>query len=208
MKKFKWLLCILVIPSFVNAGLLVEPYVGYSISENEWKVASIPVISEYNHAIIGGRLGYSVLGFSLGVTADMSLADFEVEQVSPASVGPYDEWSKTDLGAFVGYSFPILLRVYGAYYFSSSLEKTKDNDGDAENDVGDEWKGGGYAIGLGFTGLPIVALNLEYRKVTYDEQLNKPAGTTTTFPITASGVTYSEVEESSIILTLSAPFDF
>lgn len=68
-----------------------------------------------------------------------------------------------ELGAFLGYKFPILFRIYGGYIFLA--------DGISRiNSTGFELNNGkGLKVGLGFTLLPFIDINLEYRRMTYDE---------------------------------------
>jgi hypothetical protein len=69
----------------------------------------------------------------------------------------------SEFGGFVGYEFPILFRVYAGYVFSG----TGTLSGDTEDY---NLKGGtGPKVGLGFTLLPLLDLNIEYRSITYKE---------------------------------------
>ena len=73
------------------------------------------------------------------------------------------------MGAFVGFEFPILLRVFGTYYFSDEQETDSTNLTTVSQKSS---KGSGIALGAGYTGLPFLALNVEYRSFNHDESTN------------------------------------
>jgi hypothetical protein len=91
-----------------------------------------------------------------------------------------DSWDKT--AAFVAFK-PIVipLRVYGRYFIDAGLA-----DSSSEDDSG-------YGVGVGFTGLPFISINLDYNKYNNDVTVGS---TTTSF------------DASEIMLTLSLTFDF
>ena len=71
-----------------------------------------------------------------------------------------------------------------------------------------EIEGKGYALGAGFTGLPFVAVNLEYRAITYDK-IKQRNGTTVTLPYSIAGTAVmNEIEAKDIVLSVSLPLDF
>lgn len=137
-----------------KAGVLIEPVLGYSFKTFE---ADGPDTSEEKGSGVsfGGRLGYQNLGFQLGLDylrSNISMDDNDFKEDLITS-----EW-----GAFVGFEFPVLLRVYAGYIFSANAE--------TEFAGGEKVKlqdGTGMKFGLGFTGLPFVDINFEYRKGTY-----------------------------------------
>ena len=71
------------------------------------------------------------------------------------------DYDLTQMGVFVGYELPILLRVWATYYF--------DVNWDLEGSTSRELTT--IALGVGFTGLPFVSLNAEYRLNTFDNKL-------------------------------------
>ena len=96
------------------------------------------------------------------------------------------EWA-----AFVGYEFPVFLRVYAGYIFSGTGEY---KDG-SKNKV-ELSEGFGSKFGVGFTGLPLVDINLEYRMGKFDK-------------FEVAGVEgNTEFKYSSILLALSVPLTF
>lgn len=139
-----------------RADLLIEPVVGYNFNA----VADFEDGERYSGGTgpsYGGRLGYQNLGLQLGVDylkSSLDMDDNDFDKNIEAS-----EW-----GAFVGFKFPILLRVYAGYIFSAT--------GDTEDSANNKYefsKGSGYKAGIGFTGLPFVNINVEYRSGTFDE---------------------------------------
>ena len=99
------------------AGVLIEPYVGYSlggkIKSNESAGASE---SDYSGLNLGGRFGAQYLGLMGGLAYDHG--SYTETLKSPASdiaqniadgVGNDTDWTANSYGLFVGYNFPILL---------------------------------------------------------------------------------------------------
>lgn len=137
-------------PLTVNAGLLLEPYVGImpagTITDD-----GVDFDHDKMPTVLGARVGYTKLGFNVGIDYLMAQG-IEFENVS-------QEYDLSEAGIFVGLDLPILLRGYVAYIVNSNLEGT----------ITEYEKGNGFKVGVGFTGLPFVSLNLEMRNVSYDE---------------------------------------
>jgi hypothetical protein len=136
-----------------HAGVLIEPVVGYNFAKFEFPESDSFSASGPS---FGGRIGYQQLGFQLGVDYLNSTLSHDEDDFDDFSMG---EWT-----GFVGFEFPILLRVYAGYILSATAS--------SENDDGDKvelTKGSGMKAGLGFTMLPFVDINVEYRKGTFDE---------------------------------------
>lgn len=164
----------------VSAGVLIEPLLGYNLgSKIDFDGEDY---SGGSGRAFGGRLGYQNLGFQLGVdylnsTIDMDDNDFD------------DDVKLSEWGGFVGFEFPILLRVYAGYIFSATGE-TKNGDG-VKTEMTD---GSGAKFGVGFTGLPFVDINLEYRKGSFSEwEVGNVDGD-------------GEVDYSSYMISISLPF--
>lgn len=139
----------------VKAALLVEPVVGFNLG-SKLEFDGGESYSGGSGAAFGGRLGYQQLGFQLGVDylrSGLNMDDNDFDKDVTMS-----EWA-----GFIGFEFPILLRVYAGYIFAATGE-TEYNNVDLELK-----KGSGTKVGLGFTGLPFVDINLEFRQGTFDE---------------------------------------
>jgi hypothetical protein len=178
------LLSILGFSSFSQAGLLVEPVVGYTLNNKfESEYTTVDGVSGTGPSI-GGRLGYQNMGFQLGV-------DYLRSALTIDEPGLDDSVSMTEWAGFVGLKLPILLRVYLGYILSANAE--------GETSAGSKLefsKGSGVKVGVGFTGLPFININLEYRKGTFDE-----------FKI-AGIKSDTEIDYSAVMLGVSLPLNF
>ncbi len=180
---------VLGISSNAKADLLIEPVVGYNLGYSlDVKFDSVAMASSNQKytggggGSYGGRLGYQNFGLQLGLdylksSINMNDSDFKSNIAT-------SEWA-----GFVGYEFPIMLRVYAGYIFAGS--GTGKNKLDQTTELSKE---SGTKIGLGFTGLPFIDINLEYRRATWTQ--NSFGGTDYD-----GSFTYS-----TIMLGLSAPF--
>lgn len=155
MKKLLLALSMLTFTSVAQAGFMIEPYVGYETGSS--KQSGSPD-SDYTGTTLGARLGYGMLGLSFGL--DYTMASGTIDETTP----PDTDVDATDMGLFVSYEFPILLRVYATYILSSKA------------DVGqpEDIEGSGMKLGVGFTGLPFVVINLEMTNRTFDEYDGQP----------------------------------
>jgi hypothetical protein len=97
--------------------------------------------------------------------------------------------SLSEWAGFVGYEFPLFLRVYAGYIFSANGSSK-----DKNNLSVDFSKGTGSKLGVGFTGLPFVDINFEYRTGTLNQ-------------MSFGGIDYdTEIKYSTLMLGLSVPF--
>lgn len=172
-----------------QALILLEPYLGYKMGSGENSLSS-KTEYDFDTLTYGARLGVKSLGFSLGL--DYSLASGEWEAKSSASTSKDDRDQKS-LGAFIGYELPAFFRVWGTYFFETEFEDT------TGADSGDTLGGSGLGLALGYTGLPFVSLNLEYRMFTLDER--ETSGVKTSL----NG--QNEIDYNEILLSLSVPLD-
>ena len=184
-------LYVLTLSFTVEAGFLIEPFLGY-ISGSGEAGSTISVDYDYSTPTYGAKLGYSMLGLSLG--ADYSMApEFDLE-AKTGSITVKDKHEMTKLGGFIGYDLPAMFRVSANYFADVTLE---DTDG---SDVGDELSGSGYGLALGYTGLPFVSINVHYNMYTLDESKDASDGTT-------SSLGANEIDINEIMLSLSLPID-
>ena len=134
----------LIFSSQAFSGLLIDPYLGIGRSAFAIEGVVLADPDAESSSSIGSRLGYSFLLVSAGIDYEMVTAgDFKV----------------TNTSAFVGVDLPILLRFWGEVMLSSNL----DDDSSTTYDFKD-----GYSVGVGFTGLPFVSLNLELSTLNYE----------------------------------------
>lgn len=153
-----------------HAGLLLEPSVGYNFTSK-----TSTTEKNYNSGDgigYGGRLGYTTGTFQLGF-------DYLKSEINMSS-GDFDrDIYEEDLGVFLGYKFERLFKIYGTYIYSATGEtKISDRNQNLEN-------GTGFKFGVGVTILPLLDVNLDYRKVGFNR----------------------DIAVDSMMLSLSLPFD-
>lgn len=161
--------------SVSQAGLLVEPYLGYETGTTQNS---------------SGKLDGSQLGLRLAYTAPVMFwagidATTGISATVKPDVGSSEGVKRTTLAGVVGMDFPILVRAWVAYGFSNELKTETSNS---------KLKGSSYKVGVGFTGLPLVSLNLEYLSESFND---------------VDGVTLSpEFKNNSYVLSVSLPWEF
>lgn len=160
MKRFLLaMIAVLTVSSAAHAGIMIEPFFGYAVSGKE-KAGSVS--TDVKGMEFGARLGFTFAEmFAIG--AEYAKGAYTVK------TSPNVDVSSTDLGAFVSVEFPILIRAYATYFVDSKAKP----DGGVES-TGD----GGYRIGIGYTGLPFVSINLEMVHRTYDKPTSFDVDTT------------------------------
>ena len=148
-----WIFCFgiaLAGPS-AQAGILIEPYIGYFAGKSKQATQTTLNVKGPGY---GARLGYTKLGFMIGL-------DYQTgSQTNDASPNHFD-LTPTNVGAFVGYQLPILLRAYAGYNFIAKVKGTNPSNHIA-------YSGNGVKVGVGFTALPLVSINIEYLLTTFD----------------------------------------
>lgn len=142
-----------------SAGLLIEPVVGYNFGKVESDSSE-----KFTGSSVGGRIGYQNLGFQLGLDylkSSLKLDDNDYKE----------NVSLDEFAGFVGYEFPILLRVYAGYIFSANgTSKLKADLGSGAQEYNLKMKDGtGTKLGVGFTVLPFLDINFEYRNGKFDK---------------------------------------
>lgn len=176
MKKLIMLTLMLGLSTNAFAGFLIDPYVGTGSLVGAFDAANAAAEgndvkdAEESMTAFGSRLGYSFLLLSAGVDYQMATIDGETQ---------------TNTSAFVGVDLPILFRFWAEYFLSSTYEL---DDFDVEFQDG-------YGLGIGFTGLPFVSLNLEAQYLNYELDSN------------VGGLKY-DFATVSYLLSVSLPLDF
>lgn len=157
----------LVSAPLVQADIAIEPYVGYMLG----KTGTGSNTENMDGTEYGLRLGYYSLGFMIG-------AEYMGGSMTQKSSSNSLTFTKSDIGVTAGFKFPILLRIYGTYYVQAS-DKTSTS----------EYTGSGFKLGVGYTFLPLVSLNLEFYDSSYNK--NKTSGTAADFRDTLYGLSVS-----------------
>ena len=183
MKKLLLILAIgLGFTSTSHADLLVEPYLGYEMgsgsdTNGDFKTDAVNM---------GARLGW-VSPLMLWVALDYNLG--VSGNYKPDYAGGTNESSKrSTLGAVVGLDFPILVRGWIGYGFTNEIQLDDANS--------TKIKGTNTKIGVGFTGLPFISLNLEYIKDDFKDVE------------TDAGDSDFDGDHSSYMLSVSLPLEF
>ncbi len=161
--------------SVSHANLLLEPYLGYEMG----KTTSSGTESKTELVNLGGRIGWAspiMLWLALDVNLGMN------GKVKPDGSADQDA-TRNSYYAVAGLDFPILVRGWVGYGFTNELKL--DNG---------KYEGTGMKLGVGFTGLPFVSLNLEYLTDSYDKFDGASLSTKT--------------ELSSYMLSVSLPLEF
>jgi hypothetical protein len=178
------------IAASANASLLIEPHLGYIASGGVSAFQGVKY--SYTGPQYGARLGVKYLGLMGGF--DYTHSTFSNKATIP-SLSVTGKQKQDELGVFVGYNAPVLIRAWIGYYFSAKSTYT-DNGLGRNGDYFD--KGKTTEIGLGFTPLPVLSINLSYRMLSFDKYHQASSG--------LEGTLSPKYEPKEIVLGVSAPF--
>lgn len=178
MKKL-FALCALIVgfSSATQAGVMVEPYLGYELG----------TFKDNNP----GKMDGTQFGMRLAWTAPIMFwagLDYTTNvsaKFKPDSGGANSDAKRSTIHAVVGVDFPILVRGWVGYAFKNEMKFS---------DYDQKLEGNGTKIGVGFTGLPFVSLNLEMIM----EEFDKVNGNTAT----------PKVKNNAYVLSVSLPWEF
>ncbi|MBF0297916.1 MAG: hypothetical protein HQK51_04310 [Oligoflexia bacterium] len=196
--------CILfILANFSYANILIEPSLGYALKgvvKQKLEAGGTTYENESTGLGYGLRLGYIRFGFMLGIQGDMISEDWTGK--GPKVTDVNDKKQKMDgrnAGIFVGYQTPFFVKLWTTFYCYDEYVK-KDDNGPYSKD--DAYLGTGYTVGLGVAFLYYMAMNIEYRKFSFDK-----------LRVKADEKTYKldnerDVNKSEIYLSLSFPFNF
>jgi hypothetical protein len=188
------LICTLLSSVVSQAGILVEPYLGYvdGKSEGTYTPAIAALIgqpggsSKESGTMMGLRLGYKYM-------IAWGALDFATGSLKSKDDTSTDDLTPTQLGATFGVELP-LIRGFVGYIF--------DNKAKFKQDTGDiDVSGTAIKVGAGLKMIPFVAINLEY--VINDFKKAKSNGVESNF-----SDTYSSFTSNYMMLSASAPFNF
>ncbi len=194
-----------------RASIFIEPFAGYSMGTYAYggyygsslysdTAKDFPAAG----SVVGGRLGVGMLGLSLG--GQYSMGNYTLKGKNHLENKENYKMSTADIGAFVNLSLPFF-RIWATYFFSSTA-KVKDVEFDADgaaNPIAEEngtetLKGGGTEVGVGFTGIPFLAINLSMTNMSYDD-IDHPVQVTNTVKI-------KDVDFTTYMLSVSVPLSF
>ena len=201
MKLYSVLFSMLFAAGTAQAGVMIEPYIGYETGTQSAKFKSSYLPSAntdlggiVSATALGARLGYNVLGFwaALDYMATSGTLKYDTSTLKDSDL------TRSTLGVTAGFNFPILLRAWGGYIWQ---DDSKFKGTGTETTL----SGGGYKLGLGFSGLPFVSLNLEYivRNFNSHKGSAQDAGAGYNFD-----QSYNEYRHNTYLLSVSLPLDF
>lgn len=146
------LVCILIIFSFPTfASFLLEPYAGINLA-SQFQADGADDSESLSGTMYGARAGVERMGVMVGM--DARISTWKIDDSNDS------ELSTTSYGFFVGYNFPIMLRIWASYTFGG--------DGTIK-DSGDLLNGSGYILGIGYKVLPFISLNFESGSLAFTE---------------------------------------
>jgi hypothetical protein len=182
-----------------NAGIHIEPYIGYqlgsysgdAVAKTSSVDASIEIDGSQSGLAYGGKLGWGVLGLSAGLDYMKATIESDGDETST-------DYDVSALGAYASFTFPILLSVSGTYFFD--YEMVGDSSGTGAVNTTDS--GNGFKVGIGFTFLPLVSINLDYIVANIDDvKLDNNKGED------VEKIKNADAQVKNIMIGLSLPFD-
>ncbi len=179
------LLGLFVLSHKAHAGVLLEPYLGLSLGAGgEAKINDTHYDYSFSTATYGSRVGYEFFGAMAGI--DYSLQNFTMQKEGPGVAAKLDA-DRSQIGIFVGYDFPLLIRGWATYYVRGEI------------DMGSEkFSGGtGLGVGVGFKALPFMSFNLGYRSISYDK-----------YSTSSLAILNEDFTSNEVIFYASIPFVF
>ncbi len=223
--KLRLLLC-LFLSIFVfrstYAGVLLDPYLGFSLVGGTRVLANntLEESSDFSGTAFGIRGGYTLLGLMGGIDYGRSFSDWDQkERLADNSITEYsDEASRKMYGIFLGYSIPMMIRVWMTYYwrvkttFKGAASDVKTNADGTETitrynskfNIGSYYKGHAFGVGLGVLGVPFLSLNFEYKLIRYSEYYNSSSGKLSGMPRSSAD---EDLVHQEMFFSISAPFD-
>lgn len=161
-------LAILLPTAGAQAGVVLDPFVGYHASGAYTDEAATNNSYKLSGINYGARLGYSVAVAALGAEYFAQNAG-----LAPASSsGSSRTFSGHSLGAFAALTLPVLPVRFIATYFFRSVG------GVATTGVDRHVQGDGFKAGVHFTFLPLISVGVEYLSQTFGDSKNVYAGET------------------------------
>ena len=165
----------------VNASILIEPHLGYNVAGGGTNSATV---YKYSGLQMGARLGLQFVGLMGGLAYNSSSYDLKSTNTGVTTTTAEKQ---SEIGAFLGYNAPVLLRGWLGYY--PKLKSTATDNSYIQGNTTE--------IGLGFTGLPFVSLNLIYRMLKYDKYTSAAGVDITLSPV---------YDFKEVVLGVSLPF--
>ena len=152
MKRISLVCALFTFLTVANAGILIEPYVGYGLGSGEtggteWDMSGLK---------FGGRLGYEKMGL-------FGALQYEMGAMTKDASGTESDVDDSSFGIVVGYQFPFALRAWAGYGFSGTVD-----DAGSEQDYTTITLGVGYKPIPGIIPMADIFINAEYRMISLD----------------------------------------
>lgn len=183
-----------------QAGILLDPYLGYGLGASSLKYGAsaagglASTTSEFDNsgATIGARVGYTLplIWFSL----DYAMLSGGKSKAKAAGGTDYD-LSASTLSALIGLKIPFFRAWLGYSLMNSSVIKTSAG-------VESTLDGPQMKLGFSYTGLPLIALNFEYKSNEFKKY--KTGSTEYTIP---EATFLDSAKATEYMLSVSVPFD-
>lgn len=159
--------------SAAQAGIMIEPYLGFEMGKTKSPDGKLEGTQ------LGLRLAYSApIFFWAGLDATLGVSAKNKPDGAAESAA-----TRSTYHAVVGVDFPILVRAWAGYGLMNDIKV----------DTG-TYKGKSTKLGVGFTGLPFLSLNVEMISETFDKL--------------DSTTLASEFKNDTYVLSVSLPLDF
>ncbi len=180
------------ITSTVQAGFLIEPYVGYGFrvkGEDPNVVSGTDTEVTYNGFDVGMRLGFRMSYFTLGIDGDYMSHKVQYEDVGRV------ERQKYNYGAFAGLIFGEW-SFRATWYWQSTWKFKGDELVGSDSRMGSnssyKTNGQAFGVGVGWQFMKYFAVNVDYRQFYYDE---------------LGGVDVEKFVPGEMVISFSLPFD-
>ena len=185
--------------SAAQAGLLIEPYLGYHIGAlARDPIGGTPESTDtMTGTALGLRLGYKFVG--PWVALDATQGSGKWKDGTPGSSLETD-YTTNQLGLVAGVDIPFLFRVWGGYGLQNN---TKLKAITSQSGATDTMYYGSYLKGgIGLSMIPFISLNVEYIMNSY-QKLDNSTGNG---KVDVDSV-YSNFKDNVILVGISVPFN-
>jgi hypothetical protein len=178
--------------ALAQAGILLEPMIGYTVNGSTDDGAGNT--TTYTGLEYGARLGVSITSFLIG--GEYRSSPSTTLTASPATAGYTQTGSSAGTGVFVGFEFPAFpLRIIATYFFQDTMSGTLQ--GPLTNSTRD-FSGTAIKVGIHYKIIPMVSVGIESLSGTYTKSSSGGVETTLNPP-----------EKSAMLnAVVSFPFSF
>lgn len=209
MKKLSYIILIF-ISLTTQAELYIEPYYAWDLS-SEFDEDNTPTGLErpggdINNYVYGGRVYFNFnKEFLAGADYSLSKNKFTinstetlVNNLNAAGTNLQDRFDGTHIGIIAGKRFANAFSWIGA-----GISTYTDDNGNSRTDIGTEYSGTYWLMGVGYYLFRTIKVNLEYRRHSLSSVKNPTTGVKTSLP--DSGLGLGELDVKEIFFGISFP---